>query len=164
MVYIHRYIIYNINIPQGGTRGSVRFKNKQVLGSTLPIVTRCCTSHYDVIIFSALSSPLCGKPPVTGDSPHKGTWMRMCYSSEQTVKLTLDWQVIRDAMTGILRLPMACCIGLLSGIILNPGTQVDRFIIWSIAGVLLVGPLGTNFMEIVIKIRTYSLKKIYLNM
>ena len=35
-------------------------------------------------------------------------------------------------------------------------------IIWTIAGILLIGPLGTNFSEILIKILTFSFKKMRL--
>ena len=37
-------------------------------------------------------------------------------------------------------------------------------IIWTNAGILLIGPLGTNFSEIWIRIQTFSLKKIHLKM
>ena len=37
-------------------------------------------------------------------------------------------------------------------------------IIWTNAGILLIGPLGTNFSEILIKIHTFSFKKIHLKM
>ena len=45
---------------------------------------------------------------------------------------------------------------------LSPGRR--QAIIWTNAGILLIGPLGTNFDEIVIGIQTFSLKKIYLKM
>ena len=32
-------------------------------------------------------------------------------------------------------------------------------IIWIIAGILLIGPLGTNFNEVLIKIKNFPLKK-----
>ena len=35
-------------------------------------------------------------------------------------------------------------------------------IIWTIAGILLIGPLGTKFSEILIEIRTFSFKKMNL--
>ena len=35
-------------------------------------------------------------------------------------------------------------------------------IIWTNAGILLIGPLGTNFSEILIEIHTFSFKKIRL--
>ena len=45
---------------------------------------------------------------------------------------------------------------------LSPGRRQD--IIWTIAGILLIGPLGTNFSEILIKIQTFSFKKMHLKM
>ena len=40
---------------------------------------------------------------------------------------------------------------------LSPGRR--QAIIWTNAGILLIGPLGTNFREILIEIQTFSLKK-----
>ena len=45
---------------------------------------------------------------------------------------------------------------------LSPGRR--QAIIWTSAGILLIGPLGTNFSEIPIGIQTFSVKKIYLKM
>ena len=45
---------------------------------------------------------------------------------------------------------------------LSPGRS--QAIIWTNAGKLLIGPLGTNFSEILIEIQTFSLKKICLKM
>ena len=45
---------------------------------------------------------------------------------------------------------------------LSPGRR--QAIIWTNAGVLLIGPLGTNFSEIFIGIKTFSFKKMYLKM
>ena len=45
---------------------------------------------------------------------------------------------------------------------LSPGRR--QAIIWTSAGILLIGPLGTNFSEILIEIQTFSLKKIHLKM
>ena len=45
---------------------------------------------------------------------------------------------------------------------LSPGRR--QAIIWTNAGILLIGPLGTNFSEILIKIITFSFKKMYLKM
>ena len=41
---------------------------------------------------------------------------------------------------------------------LSPGRR--QAIIWTFAGILLTGPLGTNFNEIVFEIQKFSLKKI----
>ena len=43
---------------------------------------------------------------------------------------------------------------------LSPGRR--QAIIWTNAGILSIGPLGTNFSEILIKIDTLSFKKMYL--
>ena len=45
---------------------------------------------------------------------------------------------------------------------LSPGRR--QAIIWTNAGILLIGPRGTNFSEILIGIHTFSFKKIHLNM
>ena len=45
---------------------------------------------------------------------------------------------------------------------LAPGRR--QAIIWTDAGILSIGSLGTNFSEILITIHTFSFKKIYLNM
>ena len=42
---------------------------------------------------------------------------------------------------------------------LSPGRR--QAIIWTNDGILLIGPLGTNFSEIVIGIRTFSLRKMH---
>ena len=44
---------------------------------------------------------------------------------------------------------------------LSPGRR--QAIIWINAGILLIGPLGTNFSEILIGIQTFSFRKIHLN-
>ena len=45
---------------------------------------------------------------------------------------------------------------------LSPGRR--QAIIWTNAGILLIGPLGTNISEIWIRIQTFWLKKIHLKM
>ena len=61
---------------------------------------------------------------------------------------------------------MHICVGKLtiigSGNGLSPGRR--QAIIWTNAGILLIGPLGTNFSEILIEIQTFSLRKIRLKM
>ena len=47
-----------------------------------------------------------------------------------------------------------------SGNGLSPGRHPT--IIWTNVGILLIGPLGTNFSGILIEIRTFSFKKMYL--
>ena len=45
---------------------------------------------------------------------------------------------------------------------LSPGRR--QAIIWTNAGILLIGPSGTNFSEILIEIHTFSIKKMHLKM
>ena len=45
---------------------------------------------------------------------------------------------------------------------LSPGRR--QAIIWTNAGILSIGPLGTNFSEILIEINTFSFKKMHLKM
>ena len=58
------------------------------------------------------------------------------------------------------------CVGELTNIGSDNGLWPERrrAIIWTNAGILLIGPLGTNFSEILIRIHTFSLKKMHLKM
>ena len=58
------------------------------------------------------------------------------------------------------------CVGKLTIIGSDNGLSPARrqAIIWTNAGILLIGPLRTNFSEILIEIQTFSLKKIGLKM
>ena len=56
------------------------------------------------------------------------------------------------------------CVGKLTIIGSNNGLSPGRrqAIIWTNAGILLIGPMGTNFGEILITIETFSSKKMHL--
>ena len=56
------------------------------------------------------------------------------------------------------------CVGKLTNIGSDNGLSPGRrqAIIWTNTGILLIGPLGTNFNEILIKIQTFSFTKIHL--
>ena len=58
------------------------------------------------------------------------------------------------------------CVNKLTSIASDNGLPPERrqAIIWNSAGILLIGPLGTNFSEILIKIHTFSFKKMHLKM
>ena len=58
------------------------------------------------------------------------------------------------------------CVGKLTIIASDNGLSPGRrqAIIWTNAGILLIGPLGTNFNEILIEIHTFSFKKMHLKM
>ena len=56
------------------------------------------------------------------------------------------------------------CVSKLTIIGSDNGLSPDRrqAIIWTNAGILLIGPLGANFSEILIEIRAFSFKKMHL--
>ena len=58
------------------------------------------------------------------------------------------------------------CVGNVTIIGSDNGSSPSRrqAIIWTNAGILLIGPWGTNFTEILIKIYTFSFKKMHLKM
>ena len=58
------------------------------------------------------------------------------------------------------------CLGNLTIIGPDNGLSPGRWqaIIWTNAGIMLIGTSGTNFSEMLIKIQTFSLKKIHLKM
>ena len=58
------------------------------------------------------------------------------------------------------------CVGKLSIIGSNNGLSPGRrqAIIWTNAGILLIGPLGTNFSENWIGVETFSIKEMHLKM
>ena len=61
---------------------------------------------------------------------------------------------------------MHICVGKLTIIGSDNGLSSGRrqAIIWTSAGILLIGPSGTNFNEISIAVQTFSFKKIHLKM
>ena len=62
------------------------------------------------------------------------------------------------------RLSRACMLNKLTIISSDNGLAPGRYqaIIWTNAGILLIGSLGRNFSEILIQIHTFSFKKIHL--
>ena len=58
------------------------------------------------------------------------------------------------------------CVSKLASIVSDNGLWPVRrqAIIWTNAGILLIGPLGTNLSEMLIEIHTFSFKKIHLKM
>ena len=69
--------------------------------------------------------------------------------------LLTHWSRVRHICVGNLTI-----IGSDNGLL--PGRR--QAIIWTNAGILLIGPLGTNFSEILIEILTFSFKKTHLKM
>ena len=58
---------------------------------------------------------------------------------------------------------MNICVSKLTMIGSDNGAR-GQAIVWTSAGILLIGPLGTNFSEILIEIHTFSFKKMHLKM
>ena len=93
---------------------------------------------------------------------HKGGGSR----SFMTMIMTIWWprsgvwiyQVV-TGVTSVVGVPSTHLVGSDNG--LSPGRR--QAIIWTNAEILLIGTLGTNFREILIKIRIFSLKKMGLN-
>ena len=78
---------------------------------------------------------------------------------KKTIRLLLHWKwfvsVNSLRPSGVSKLPT---IGLDNGLL--PGQR--QAIIWTNAGILLIGPLRTNFSEILIEIPIFSFKKMHL--
>ena len=83
------------------------------------------------------------------------TWMCFQFGLFQYIRVSTHW----GRVTHI-------CVGKLTIIDSDNGLSPERrqTIIWTNAGILLTGPLWTNFSEILIEIQTFSLKKIRLKM
>ena len=83
-----------------------------------------------------------------------GQVMHICVSKLMMMMILFatKWKGLREAGLTI--------IGSDNGLL--PGQH--QAIIWTNTGILLIGPLGTNFNEILIKIHTFSLTKIHLKM
>ena len=84
----------------------------------------------------------------------QGTTNKLCaYLLGHTVCRLTHWGRVTHICVGNLTI-----IGLDNG--LSPGRR--QAITWTNVGILLIGPLGTNFSEMLIKIHTFSFKKIRL--
>ena len=89
-----------------------------------------------------------------GYSEMKFTFNRMSKAFLQVGKLTHWGRVTHICVVKL------TIIGSDNG--LSPGRR--QAIIWTNAGILLIAPLGTNFIEILIGIQTFSFKKMHLKM
>ena len=84
----------------------------------------------------------------------------------QTQSQTSNRSLNRNTLNSLRPSDGYICVGKLSTI----GSDNDlspwrcQAIIWTLAGILLIGPLGTNYSEIVIGIQTFSFKKMHLKM
>ena len=80
--------------------------------------------------------------------------------------ILLQWMWLRSGWLTHWGQVTHICIGKLTIIGSDNGLLPcwHQAIIWTNAGILLIGPLGTNFSEILIGIQTFSLKKMHLKM
>ena len=83
------------------------------------------------------------------------SWIRSCNLYNQYTGTLTHWGRVTHIYVGNLTI-----IGSDNG--LSPSRH--QAIIWTSAGILLIGPLGTNFSEILIGIQTFSFKKMHLKM
>ena len=118
-------------------------------------------AHDDIMTWKLfpLYLPLCeGNPPVTGGFPSQ----RACGAD---LWCFLRCTSVNKRLTHWSR-ATHICVSKLTIIDSDKGLSPGRCqaIIWTNDGILLVGPLRTNFSEILIEIYTFSLKKIYLKM
>ena len=89
----------------------------------------------------------------------------------QMIRMTVPWGQVssvanRPSMLTHWGRVTHICVGKLTIIGSDNGLSPGRrqAIIWTNAGILLIGPLGTNFSEILVEIYTFSFKKIHLKM
>ena len=103
----------------------------------------------------------------------KGAWywppkLEYSVSSIKRVKIQHDWCKLSYHWISLTHWGRVThiCVGNLTIIASDNGLSPGRrqAIIWTSAGILLIGPLGTNFSEISIEIQTFLLKKIRLKM
>ena len=90
---------------------------------------------------------------------------KISYKNGDKCHVTFLWVSLKESLTHWGPVTHICIAKLTifgSDTGLSPGWQ--EAMIWKNAGILLIGPLGTNFSEISIKIHTFSLKKMHLKM
>ena len=85
------------------------------------------------------------------------SWFRLCGAACNICQLTNKCLTHWGRVTHICLCNLST-IGSVNG--LSPGRR--QAITWTNAGILLIGPLGTNFSEILIEIPTFSFKKMCL--
>ena len=127
------------------------------------------------LLIHALSSMLIsvgnGGPCIQHDKGKHDIERSYCLSlhtmhcSEKQLYWNLEWNQLCILLTHWGQVTHICVgnltiIGSDNG--LSPGRR--QAIIWTNAGILLIGPLGTNLSEIVIEIHTFSFKKMHFKM
>ena len=95
-------------------------------------------------------------------------WFHQAYGVCSTLWLSFYEVTVFTCTTNLTHWGRAThiCVGKLTTIGSDNGLSPRwrQVIIWTIAGILLIGPLGTNFSEIKIGIQTFSSQKMHLKM
>ena len=95
--------------------------------------------------------------------PEVIAWSNVCSSASEITRSSMGklyWKLTHWGRVTHMCVSKLTIIGSDNG--LSPGRR--QAIIWTNAGILLIWPLGTNFSEISIDIKTFSFKKIHLKM
>ena len=104
-----------------------------------------------------------------GNSAHCNLQRQNSHSGEHTVPISLiltdemfNMKFSFNSLSGVTHI----CVSELAIIVSDNGLSPSRrqAIIWTNAGILLIGPLGTNFSDIAIEIDIFSFKKMHLKM
>ena len=128
--------------------------------------TLCCDSSEEIIIIDLLILHL---PKVTSNPTLIRAWKPWCccwkfwkvYCWNKTYGDVMTWALFASTHWGRVT---HICVSKLTIIGWHNGLSPDRrqAIIWTNAGILLIGPLWTNFSEILIEILTFSFKNMRL--
>ena len=96
----------------------------------------------------------------------KGTHIRIHLRSPIRRAFLQVWGIGIDLSCWLIEAEWRIYVGKLTNLGSHNGLSPGRrqAILWTNAGILLIGPLGTNFSEILIEIQTFSLKKKRLKM
>ena len=130
---------------------------------------------------SHLCEQICADPWIPLPKGHyiwRPLMISFCYQLDESFQQIVEIPVMWDALmlmwhhyNGLLQLThwgrvTHICVSKLTIIGPDNGLSPGRrqAIIWTNAGILLIGPLGTNFSEILIEVCTFSFKKMHLNM
>ena len=157
---IHRW---PVNSPHKGTGTRKMFSCDDVTMIKFLCKTRWCTRSYDkqyslwnnfnnqsrIILFREVHQPI-----------HSFLWVFYCLSQFIGATCSLRKQLTHWGRVTHICVSKLIIIGSDNG--LSPSRH--QSIIWTNAGILLIGPLGTNFSEILTEIYTFSFKRMYLKM
>ena len=130
------------------------------------MITKCLMKARILDSYSLLVITFCGKLGCESHGPLPvAKCFYVCYKYILTGKGTPTHFLSLLALTHWCRVTHIC-VGNLTIIGSDNGLSPGRHqaITWTNVGILLIGPLGTNFSEMLIEIHTFSFQKIHLKM